>query len=428
MYKSSVLSNGMRVVTDSVPGMRSVSVGVLVAASPQDEPSDKAGLAHFTEHAFFQGTSGRDAAAISRMIDEAGGQMGAFTSRDYTCFYANILQDYCPFALDLLGDVLLNSTFPEDSLVREREAVIQEIDLQSDNPSSRLHDLLKRRIWPRHPLGRPVAGDVGSVQNLTREDVIYFVGQNYLPDRMIMAAAGAVDHDDMVSQAQDAFWRMLGTSAPQGHSLCEFEPVVLLEEGPVGQSYFALAVPAFAYCDSRRYSVHVLNTILGGGISSRLHRKLRESHGLVYYVQSDYQAYRDAGVLIVEGVTAPENLTPVLDMTLLEIEQLARYGVDEEELWKAKMQMRGQHLLAADSVHTRMSRLATQTHYFGSFLDEDDVLRGIDSVEASAVQEAASHLFESGSGQSFAAIGPASAPYTMEQLEDKMQAHCVLHV
>jgi predicted Zn-dependent peptidase len=376
------LSNGIRVVTESVPASRSVSIGVLVAAGPQDDPSDKPGLAHFTEHALFQGTSNRDAVDISRLMDVAGGQMGAFTSRDYTCFYANVLDDYCPYALDLLGDILLNSTFPEENLEREKHAVAREIDMSRDTPSDRVHTLLKEAIWPNHPLGRAIHGDPAAVRGMTREDVIYFVHKNYLPDRMIIAASGNLDHVDFAAHVQDAFWRMLGESGPEPPRRCRPRATVTIERAPVYQAYFALGLPVGGYADPDRYTVHVLNALLGGGLSSRLFRQLREERGLVYNIQSEWHAYRDAGLLVIEGSTAPESLMQVLALTMLELSQLAALHrpPDEEELWKAKMQIRGQHLLAAENTHTRMSRLATQEFYFGRLIGEDEVLAGIDAV------------------------------------------------
>ena len=194
MIQRTELSNGIRVVTEEVPGTRSVCVGAQVAVGSIHDPTGQSGLAHFAEHALFQGTSGRDASEISRMIDQAGGHMGAFTSRDYTCFHAHVMQDYTPFAIDLLADILLNSTFPEEHLARERQAIVNEIKLNHDEPFSRINDLLRSKMWPGQPHGLPVSGDIEAVSNITREDVIYFVGQNYLPDRLIISAAGAVKH------------------------------------------------------------------------------------------------------------------------------------------------------------------------------------------------------------------------------------------
>jgi predicted Zn-dependent peptidase len=210
VYQQTTLENGIRVVTESMPEARSLSIGILIDAGPRDESPGQGGLAHLTEHALFQGTSSRDARQIARLMDLAGGQVGAFTTRDYTCFHATVLDDYRTYALDLFGDVLLNSTFPAEALERETQSILSEISAAWDAPFERAGQLLKALAWPNHPLGRPVAGWADTVAALTREDVIYFVHQNYLPNRLIIAAAGHVEHLDFVAQVRVAFWRLLG--------------------------------------------------------------------------------------------------------------------------------------------------------------------------------------------------------------------------
>lgn len=407
------LNNGIRIATETVPGSRSVSIGVLIDAGPQDDPADKWGLAHFAEHAFFQGTSGRDAVAISRLMDVAGGQMGAFTGRDYTCFYANVLSDYCPYALDLLGDILLNSTFPEEKLRREKLAILHEIDNACDNPYDRIHSRLKEVMWPHSALGRSILGTRDSVQGFTREDVIYFAHNQYLPNRMILAASGNLNHDHFVAQTQDAFWRMLGASMPRQPVAVHPQGGVVLEHAPVSQAYFAIGIPTANYTDENRYVLHILNCLLGGGMSSRLFCSLREARGLVYHIQSEVHAYRDAGLLVLEGSTTPEQLLQVLNLILVELYHLASFDdpVDAEELWKAKMQIRGQHLLASECLHTRMSRMLTQEHYFGRRIADETILESIDSIDFHALRDYATEaLLPSLANLGVAVIGPTTLP------------------
>lgn len=396
MFRSTVLENGLRVVTEEIPGARSISIGVLVDAGPQDDPTGKEGLAHFVEHAIFQGTSTRNAREISAMIDEAGGQMSAFTSRDYTCVYAHIMDDYCTFAWELLGDILLNSTFCEDALSRERDVILQELSLESDDFAGRVHDVLKSKIWGDHPLGREVAGTVDSVQHLTRQDAVTFVQRQYTPDRMIVAAAGAAQHDRMVEQARDSLWRLAGTATPRPTLPCEFRSVVSYEQRDIARTYFNVALPSLPYADARRYATHALNAVLGGGMSSRLYASLREQLGLVYYVHSQYYAYRDAGTIMIEGATSHESLEQVLQGIVIELDRLAQEGLTDDELWRVKKQMKGQHLLTADSLSTRMSRLLTQNFYFGEFLPERKVLEAIDAIDAEAIRTQAELVLESG--------------------------------
>lgn len=417
MYNASTLENKLRVVTESIPGSRSVCIGILVAAGPQQEPQDKMGLAHLTEHGFFLGTSGRDSRAISRLVDETCGTVGAFTSRDYTCFYAHIMRDYRPFAWDLLGDLLLNSTFPESRILKERDIVMQEIGISHDHPESRLNDTIKRSIWPNHPLGRPVAGDCDSVSRLTREDIIYFVGQNYTPDRMIVAAVGDIDHASTVTDAQDSFWRLLGATQPSEPTVCEFESSVLVQTSNVSHSYFSLAFPGRKYDCHDRYSLYALNTLLGGGMSSRLYTRLREQLSAVYEISSSYDAYQHAGALLIDGATSPENLPVVVNAVMQELAELAQDGVDEEELHRTKMHIRGQHLLATDSSHTRMSRLLTQQFYFDRMIPEEEILAAIDDLTGDALQREAQLMLESNK-RAMATLGPENTNMPAEMLQE----------
>lgn len=388
MFHFTRLENGVRVLTEHCPGTRSVSIGALVDASPQDDPVHRMGLAHLTEHALFQGTSARSEMEISRLMDAAGGQMGAFTTRDYTCYFANVLDDYVTFAIDLLGDILCNSTFPAEQMLREQQAIVREIGLSIDSPMDRLHTSLKQSIWRDHPLGRPVHGTAEDVAKMTREDIIYFLQEHYTPDRVIVCAAGNVDHDLFVEHVQDALWMMDGSNPRTPAAPCVFHPTISIEPTSASQSYFALAIPAPHYTSEDRYAWFVLNTILGGGMSSRLFRRIREEMGRAYHIDSALNSYRDAGILVVEGSTSPESLRDVLTATMLEMGKLA-FGdqpIDEEELWTARMQLRGQHLLTSENLSTRMSRLATQEFYFGRRINEDEILRSINQVTQEDLQ------------------------------------------
>jgi predicted Zn-dependent peptidase len=362
-------------------------MGFLIDAGPCSEQTHQSGLAHLTEHLLFQGTSNRNARQIARLMDLTGGQIGGFTTRDYTCYFALVLDEHRTYALDLFGDLFLNSTFSEKSLQREKEAILREMDAGRDAPDRRVHDLLKAHAWSGHPLGRTIAGSRESIERLSREDVIYFFHEHYTPDRMILAAAGQVEHQDFAAQARDAFWRLLGDRDVIPPSRPVFHGGIVLEEAAVAQAYFALGIPAPAYGHADRYGIHVIATVLGGGMSSRLFRRLREERGLVYHVAAEYHAYRDAGMLVVEGSTAAEELQEVLTIILTEIQQLSS-GVailDDEEIWKATLQIRRQHLLDAENTNIRMSRLATQELYFGRHFPANEVLADIEAIDGSVL-------------------------------------------
>jgi predicted Zn-dependent peptidase len=412
MNQKSTLENGIRVVTESMAGHRSISMGILIDAGPRDEAPDQCGLAHLVEHVMFCGTSSRNASQIARFMDEAGGHMGAFTARDYTCYSASVLDEYFTYALDLLGDILLNSIFPPDNLAREKSAILREMECAGDVPSQQAHDYLKAFAWPDHYLGRPVAGRTETINSLTREDVIYFVHEHYLPDRLIVAAAGNVDHHDFVAQVRDAFWRMIGKSLPAAAALPAHRAGVMLVHRPVSLVYFSLGIRACAYAHPDRYKLHMLNNILGGGISSRLHRRLREKRGLVYHIGSEYHAYRDDGMLVIEGSTVPENVQPAIGLVVDEIRKLisAEEPVAEEELWKAKMQIRGQHLISGENTNTRMSRLAVQELYFGRQLPEDEILAEIDAIQVEKLQSLADEVLRAALNRATIAVVGPEAP------------------
>jgi predicted Zn-dependent peptidase len=382
------LENGVRIVTDWMPEVRSVALGILLDAGPRDETPRQRGLAHLSEHLVFQGTSSRSADQIAQLMDTGGGSFGGFTARDYTCFSASVLDDYLTYALDLFGDIMLNSTFPAEAVEREKDAILREIALVDDVPQERVHARLKALAWGGHALGVPIAGLAETVSGLSRDDVIYFVHSHYLPDRMIVAAAGNVDHAEFVAQARDAFWRMLGQAGPAPAPAVPFTPGFTLESAPVSQAYFALGLDARPYTDPDRYALHLLSTLLGGGVSSRLFRRLRLERGLVYDIRADYHAYRQAGMLVIEGSTTPDLLPAVVELVLTELRNLALADepFDAEELWKAKMQVRGQHLIASENSDTRMSRLATQVLYFGRRIDSPAVLAEVAAVDDQAMR------------------------------------------
>lgn len=422
-YQKTQLENGIRVITESVPEMRSVAIGILFDAGPCDEVPSQKGLAHLTEHLMFQGTSSRDSAQIAQLMDIGGGNMGAFTSRDYVCFFATILDDYCTYALDLLGDVLLNSVFQAKSVEREKSAILREMDVSHDTPFERVASQLKSFAWQGHPLGEPVIGLPETVKSLTREDVIYFAHENLTPDRMIVAAAGNIEHRDFVAQVRDAFWRMLGQGSTKVSSPPMMRAGVVTETMPVSQAYFSIGIPALTYTHPDRYALHILNTIIGGGSSSRLFRRIRDERGLVYSINSEYVAYRDAGMIVIEGSTAPDHLLEVLELVFTELHDLAGVNdpIDDEELWKAKMQICGRHLIASENTNTRMSRLATQELYFERFISAEEIVASIETVNSNVIQRLAQeNLTEALRRIAVAVVGPeknkANSALSIEKL------------
>lgn len=419
-YRRSTLENGVRVVTHTIPGLRSCSIGALLDVGPRDEASGMAGLAHLTEHLMFEGTSNRDGLAIARLVDSLGGQAGGFITRDYTCFAATVIDEYAPYVIDLFGDLLLNSTFPEECVIAQIGTVGRELAMMADQPDRLVNDRLKSLVWPDHPLGRPVAGLPDTVNRLTREDVIYFTHRTYLPDRVIVAAAGGVDHDDFVAQVRDGFWRMIGEAGPRQPQRPEYRGGIEVITQPVNQAYFALAIPAPAYASPDRYGWHLLTTILGGGISSRLFREVRETRGLAFQISAEYQAYSDVGLLVIEGATAPEDLEEVVSLAWAALCELAS-GVNPitaEELWRAKMQLRGQHLLGDQDASTLFSRLVTQELYFGRAIPTDVIQIEIEAVDVGVIGALAETLTEAVGSPALVVVAPETADLTRVRLQE----------
>lgn len=398
MIESSVLENGIRVVTESMPGSRSIAVGILISAGPRDEQSDKAGLAHLVEHALFHGTSSRGELEISRVIDTMGGRISAFTGRDYTCFSAVVMDDHITYILDLFSDLLLNSIFPEERLEHEKQVILAELAAGQDNPQERVLDLLKSSVWRDHALGRSIEGTAETIGGFTREDVIYFLHSNYLPNRISIALAGNLQHEDIVAQTRDCFWRFFGHAERVVAPPEAFVAGTFSEQNASMQAYFALGVPAPAYAHEDRYGIHLLNTILGGGLSSRLYRKLREEHGLVYSIHSEYHAYLDAGMIVVSGCTMPESLERTIRLAGEETMDLLsrRRPALAEELWQAQLYTVGQHYIDSEDPYTRMSRLLTQIYYFNRVIPNAEIVRSLEGVSEASLAGICERSFSSG--------------------------------
>jgi predicted Zn-dependent peptidase len=403
-------------------------MGIIVDAGLRDEHPLKHGQAHIVEHLVFQGTSNRDSQEIARFMDEAGGRIGGFTTRDYTCYSATVLDDYRTYALELLGDILLNSLFTPDDIEKEKETILREIDSFYDLPDNRADALLKSHTWPDHPLGRPITGEPETVRSMTHEDIIGFFSTHYRPDRLIVAAAGNIDHYDFVAQAEDAFWRMEGrTGQAPGHPV-EYHAGVITAHMQVSQVYFTIGIPAEPYAHPHRYGLHILNKIIGDGISSRLFRCIREEKGLAYHIGSEYQAYRDGGLLIIEGSTNPGCFQQVLEQTLSVITRLitSRDPVEPDEILRAKNQIKGQHFIAAEDTNTRMSRLATQEFYFGRHISTREIAEQIEAVTIHSLENMfQQYLLDNLSKMTIAVVGPENPDRYEIIASEAMRAVCM---
>ncbi len=415
----SQLENGVRVITEHVPSTRSAGLSLLIDASPQVEPAGRRGLAHVCEHALFLGTPQRNGRELARTMDSAGGCFGAFTAPDYTCVYAHVLEDYVTYAMDLVGDMLVESSVEPDLLKREKEVIKQEILAYQDDPSDLVLQLAKQSLWPDDPLSRSVIGSMDDVEAIERSDVMDFMRGFYTPSRIIVAAAGAVDHDSIVEQVEDAFWNLSDSSESRKQPCIEALHApgnVNFLARPISQCYFNLAIPTFAYNDDRRYAMHVLSNLLGGGMSSRLFEALREQSGLVYSIDSSMLSYRRGGALLIQGQTSSEQLVQSIHLALSQLLMLSigDRPVEADELWKSKMQVRSQSRLGTDMISNRVSSMATQEFHFGNRIPDDAVLEAIDRVDIESIQRVASEVLLNGlRSLSISVVGNASNHQTV---------------
>jgi predicted Zn-dependent peptidase len=375
-----VLPNGIVVLTERMPQVRSVAIGFWVKIGSRFEPAEGAGISHFIEHLVFKGTERRSAEEIARAIDGVGGSLDAFTARENTCFYAKVLGEHLPLAVELLSDLLLRPRLDPEDLERERRVVLEEIKMVEDDPDDLIHDLFAQQFWRNHPLGRPVLGSRQTLQTISRQNILAHLRDFYQPDRLVVAAAGDLQHARVVEQVQSALGGWQGKSASVNGSSPVCHLGVHHEERDSAQLHLVLGVEGLPYDHAQRYAFYLQNAILGSSMSSRLFQEVREKRGLAYSIYSYQASYQDSGLFAVYAGTSPESFPQVVDLIRAEFARLQEGPVDLEEFQRAKEQLKGNLLLGLESTSSRMSRLAKAEMYFGRFFDLDEIIRGIDGV------------------------------------------------
>jgi predicted Zn-dependent peptidase len=406
-YRKTILPNGIRLVTEWIPHVRSVAVGVWVDTGSRDEPADRVGISHFIEHLVFKGTESRSAEDIARAVDSVGGQMDAFTTKEHTCFYVTVLDEHLPLAADLLADILLHPRFDDGDIEREKTVVLQEFGMVEDTPDDVIHDLFAERIWPQHPLGRPILGDRKVVQALDRETILHYFRGEYCPERITIAAAGHVRPEQLVDLLGNRFLDFRQSCPTRVADRPALATCLDLVERPLEQVHFVLGGPGLQQDAHERYAVLLLNTIFGGSMSSRLFQVVREREGLVYSIHSGNAAFRDTGLFYVYAGTEPAHFRRVVDLTLREFRALRAGGVTADELRRAKDHLKGSLMLSLESTSSRMTRIAKQELYFRRSFTLDEILADIEHVTMADVKALGERLLAG--PLSLVALGPKSA-------------------
>ncbi len=402
MFSKTVLDNGIRIVSHEMPDHRSVSLGIWVENGSRHESEAENGLSHFIEHLLFKGTERRSAAQIAEEMDAVGGVINAFTSKEHTCYYAKVLDENLPLAMDLLTDIFLHSSFDAEEIERERSVILQEISQAEDTPDDYVHDLFNLDFFKNHPIGRPICGSGETVNTFQREDIVGFFKSRYRPRRVIVSTAGNFRHPALVEEMAARLGSVLdgdrqdGALSADGETVPEMGSGIFPHAKSLEQVHLCLGVAGISQAHPKRYVAYVLNTLLGGGMSSRLFQEIREKRGKAYSVYSFSSSYKDVGYLGVYAGTSLESTEEVVELILKELKKLAAGEIKDDELRRTQGQLVGSMMLGLESTDSWMSHIARNEIYFGKSVTTEEICQKIRAVSRDDVIELADTLFAKG--------------------------------
>jgi len=397
MIVRETLDNGVRLLTETMSHVRSVSLGVWLTRGSRDESDEQSGIAHFVEHMLFKGTPTRTAEDIAQVIDSIGGQLDAFTAKEYASYYVKVLDQHLPLAMDILSDIVLRPALEQTDIDREKKVVLEEIKMVEDTPDDLVHEMFTQSFWEGHPLGRPILGSRETVEALTRETLRRYFESTYTAGNIIVSAAGNLDHARLRELVLSAFGSMNGRDGRTPDSPPRVVPQVIVRNKELEQSHICVGASSYPQNHDDRYSSYILNTMLGGSMSSRLFQNIREKRGLAYSVFSGLSAYRDAGNLTVYAGCANDAVGEVIDLMVTDMREIKRTSAPDAELRRAKDHLKGSLMLSLENTSSRMSHLARQEIYFDRQFGLDETLEGIEAVTANDVLRVAKDLFSNGS-------------------------------
>jgi predicted Zn-dependent peptidase len=376
--------------------VRSISIGVWLTRGSRHETAEQSGIAHFVEHMLFKGTATRTAEDIAQAIDSIGGQLDAFTAKEYASYYIKVLDEHLPLAIDILSDIVRNPAFGPEDIEREKKVVVEEIKMVEDTPDDLVHEIFTQGFWENHPLGRPILGTRETVESFTSKSLRTYFQKAYTARNLIIAAVGNLEHERVRALVAEKF----GTVADEGEPIREQPPTVVpkvvIRNKDLEQSHVCVGVSSYPQNHDDRYSSYVLNTLLGGSMSSRLFQNVREKRGLAYAVFSGLSAYRDAGSFTIYAGCANEAVGEVVDLVIEELRGVKKLPVPDAELQRAKDHLKGSLMLSLENTASRMSHIARQEIYFDRQFGLDETLLGIERVTADDVQRVAADLFHNG--------------------------------
>ena len=403
-----VLDGGLRLITETMPHVRSVTLGVWLTRGSRHENDARGGIAHFVEHMLFKGTDTRSAEDIAQAIDSIGGQLDAFTAKEYASYYIKVLDEHVPLAVELLADIVRRPAFAAEEVEREKKVILEEIKMVEDTPDDLVHELFTQHFWEGHPLARPILGSPETVESLSRETILDYFGGAYVAPNMIIAAAGNLDHARLRALIEEAFGGLAAGGETSDGAVPHVSPQVVTRAKELEQSHLCIGTNSYPQSHPDRYVSYILNTVLGGSMSSRLFQNIREKRGLAYSVFSGLSAYRDAGNVTIYAGCANEAVGEVIDLCIEELKAIKRTPVGESELRRAKDHLKGSLMLSLENTASRMSHLARQEIYFDRHFGLDETLAGVEAVTVDDVQRVAWDLFSNGS-LAATVVGP-SAP------------------
>ncbi len=390
-----VLPNGLTIITEQMDHIRSVSLGIWVKSGSRHEDAPVNGISHFIEHMVFKGTTSRTAEDIARQVDSIGGNMDAFTGKETVCFNMKVLDEHLPVAIDILSDMVLNPVFEPGEITRERGVILEEIKMDEDNPDYLVHELFTQNFFKDHPLGKPILGTKETVRRFDQEAILADYGRKFVPGNLIISAAGNIRHDEVVDLLRKRFEHLKpGSNGWHNNPPKISSRITLRNKKSLEQVQICLGVPSYEISHTRRYVSYVLNTLLGGGMSSRLFQNVREKQGLVYSIFSELNPFRDTGCLSVYAGTSLQSAPKVVQSVLQEFRNFKEVPLSEEELKRGKDQLKGSLMLSLESSTARMSNLARQEMYYDHFVGMDEIINRIQAVTAEDVQQSARELFK----------------------------------